>query len=482
MSIEREQFAVGSGHAAAAAPGRCPSTSVLLVGDSGTNGARLQRRLASRLGYVEIAADVGCAERLLPRCHFDYIVVDVERLDSPLLGWASGIRSQQRVIVAADPSQPEITQSALRAGAVDVIARPLDPDELVVVIGRHSTPDRAATRFGRARQAFDPRDRVLVGSSECITAVRRLVDRVAALPATVLIEGETGTGKELVARMLHEQSGRPGPFVPVNCGAIAPELIESEIFGHAKGAFTGAHRVREGLFVSARGGTLFLDEISEMRADLQVKVLRALEEHRVRPVGSDHEVTVDVRIIASSQPDLHSRVEAGAFREDLFYRLNVIHIRLPPLRERPGDVAVLADHFVRMAAFDYGLPAQPLADAEVRWLESRPWRGNVRELRHVIERKALLGELSDAAGVQLDSTRAEDPAYYPLDWTLEQVKEDHMLRVLEASAGNRSAAARKLGVSRKTLERKFGPAGANGDWDPVEGTWRGDSDGSSRHR
>jgi transcriptional regulator with PAS, ATPase and Fis domain len=241
----------------------------------------------------------------------------------------------------------------------------------------------------------------------------------------------------------------------VNCGAIAPELMESELFGHSKGAFTGAHQLREGLFLAANGGTLFLDEISAMRRDLQVKLLRVLEEGAIRPVGTDREVPVDARIVASVQPGLAERVADGRFREDLFYRLNVAHIVLPPLRERPDDVEVLARHFMELAAAEFGMPPVQIEEAETRWLCSRPWPGNVRELRNLVERAVLMGELPGMGPIAAVHEPTPGGAY-PLDWTLEEVKQEHMRRVLHAHDGNKSAAARKLGVSRKTLERKLG--------------------------
>jgi DNA-binding NtrC family response regulator len=286
--------------------------------------------------------------------------------------------------------------------------------------------------------------------------VRGLIARIAPTPATVLIEGETGTGKELVARLLHQHSGRRGPFVPVNCGAIAPELMESELFGHAKGAFTGAHQLREGLFMAARGGTLFLDEVASMRRDLQVKLLRALEEGGVRPVGADREIPVDARIIASTQPGLAERVKEGQFRGDLYYRLNVAHILLPPLRERPDDVATLAAHFMVRVAAEFGMPAIELGSEELDWLRTRNWPGNVRELKNLVERAVLMGELPRAPMAAAPHAELRTEPAYPLDWTLEQVKQAHILRVLGAHDGNKSAAARQLGLSRKTLERRLG--------------------------
>jgi len=293
--------------------------------------------------------------------------------------------------------------------------------------------------------------------------VRAMVERVAPTPATVLIEGQTGTGKELIARLLHERSGRRGPFIPVNCGAIPPELMETELFGHAKGAFTGAHQQREGLFVAARGGTLFLDEISEMRSDLQVKLLRALEESRIRPVGADREVPIDVRIVASAQPGLREQVQERRFREDLYYRLNVVHILLPNLRERPDDIPVLLQHFMHRVADEFGMTPVTLDAAQLAVLCAKDWPGNVRELRNFVERTVLMGGPPEAEPAAPGGAAEPGMGAYPTDWTLEQVKQAHILRVLAQNGGNRSATARQLGVSRKTLERRLGPSGEHDD-------------------
>jgi DNA-binding NtrC family response regulator len=303
----------------------------------------------------------------------------------------------------------------------------------------------------------------LVGDSAPIRRVRSMVERVAPTPATVLIEGQTGTGKELIARLVHERSGRRGPFIPVNCGAIPPELMETELFGHAKGAFTGAHQQREGLFVAARGGTLFLDEISEMRSDLQVKLLRALEESRIRPVGADREVPIDVRIVASAQPGLREQVQQRRFREDLYYRLNVVHILLPNLRERPDDVPVLLQHFMDRVADEFGMPPVVLDGAQLAALRAKDWPGNVRELRNYVERMVLMGGPPDDEPTAAAGAFELESAGYPADWTLEQVKQAHIVRVLAQNQGNRSATARQLGVSRKTLERRLGTSGERDD-------------------
>jgi DNA-binding NtrC family response regulator len=433
---------------------RCRSLSALLIGGDPVDMRRIRGRLSRHFGHVEFAQDLARAERLLPRCHFDVLVLRAEWLDGVGAAWLERWADGRRVIVAADP----LARAPDVPGPCDFVPLPVRAEDVVATVHGECGPSAQADAGPGAGAQQLARQRHLVGESDSMCAIRRMIARVAPLPSTVLIEGETGTGKELAARLLHEQSGRRGPFVAVNCGAIAPELIESEIFGHAKGAFTGAHRVRDGLFVSARGGTLFLDEISEMRPDLQVKLLRALEEGSVRPVGSDREVEVDARIVASSQPGLAAKVANGAFREDLYYRLNLIHIVLPPLRQRPDDIAALADHFMSRVASDMHMPKPSLDARELHWLESRSWPGNVRELRNVIERAVLLGEWSQPEDCHPSHGDGDAPHPYPLDWTLEQVKQHHIERVLEANHGNRSAAARTLGVSRKTLERKLGPA------------------------
>jgi DNA-binding NtrC family response regulator len=396
---------------------------------------------------VEWVESTDAADRLMPRCHFDCVVVRAASPDDPVLDWITRFRQEsgpaQLVLVAGDPST-DLAAVARRAGANGCLPWPLDVDAV-----------REALR-GVPRSAVQGRAVELVGDSEPMRMVRSLIARIAPTPATVLIEGETGTGKELVARLLHQHSGRRGPFVPVNCGAIAPELMESELFGHAKGAFTGAHQLREGLFMAAHGGTLYLDEIASMRRDLQVKLLRALEEGGIRPVGADREVPVDARIVASTQPGLAERVNDGQFRGDLYYRLNVARILLPPLRERPDDVATLAAHFMVRVAAEFGMPAIELGTEELDWLRTRNWPGNVRELRNLVERAVLLGELPRAPMAAAPHTESPSQPAYPLDWTLEQVKQAHILRVLGAHDGNKSAAARQLGLSRKTLERRLG--------------------------
>jgi DNA-binding NtrC family response regulator len=301
----------------------------------------------------------------------------------------------------------------------------------------------------------------MVGRSAAMQEVYEIIERVAPTPSSVLIEGETGTGKELVARAIHKFSGSSGPFVPVNCVAIAPDLFESELFGHTKGAFTGAHQAREGLFTFAAGGILFLDEISEMPRPMQAKLLRVLESRKIRPVGSDRELPVDARIVTATNRNLSEEVRNRRFREDLYYRLNVVTVRLPPLRERTEDIPALLEFLSGSLMVELGAGRLSFSEQDIRRLQQYEWPGNVRELRNLLERALLLGRVPwDALGsaptaIAFSPRAGEHAPGYPAQWTLAEVEKTHMLQVLEAAGGNKSEAARRLGVARKTLERKL---------------------------
>jgi two-component system response regulator HydG len=296
--------------------------------------------------------------------------------------------------------------------------------------------------------------------------VYQLIDQVSATDATVLITGESGTGKEVVAREIHNRSRRSaGPFVAVNCAAVPEALLESELFGHAKGAFTDAKQSRQGLFQQASGGTLFLDEIGEMALQLQPKLLRALQERKVRPVGSEAEVTIDVRLVAATNRDLEEMVEDKRFREDLYYRINVIHVPLPPLRARGGDVLLLAQHLLRHYAAVFDKKVVGLSTAAAERMMTYEWPGNVRELSNCLERAVALAnfdeiqvdDLPDKIRSSAASRRHQSLSGNELPelLTLEEIERRHVLRVLEACDGNRTDAAKMLGLDRKTLYRKL---------------------------
>jgi len=297
----------------------------------------------------------------------------------------------------------------------------------------------------------------VVGRSAAMRELAALLQRIAPSRTTVLIEGESGTGKEVVASSLHALSGRRGPFVAINCGALAPELLDSELFGHAPGAFTGAVQRRDGLIVHSSGGTLFLDEIGELPPFLQAKLLRVLETGRVRPVGHDAEIDVDLRVVAATNRSMAGLVAGGGFREDLYFRLNVMALRVPPLRERPEDIPELVEYFAAQFAETLGVPKARLGRDGLRRLQSHTWPGNVRELRNLVERAMLLGRSVDAClrlqPQAVERLQAHGDSGYAPDLTLAEVRRLHMERVLAGCRGNKSEAARRMGVSRKTLER-----------------------------
>jgi transcriptional regulator with PAS, ATPase and Fis domain len=295
----------------------------------------------------------------------------------------------------------------------------------------------------------------MIGSSAQMVAIYKVVSRVAPTDATVLIEGETGTGKELIARMIHTNSPRvPQPFVAVDCASVAPALLESELFGAMRGAYTGADRDRMGVFEAANHGTVFLDEIGDIELNFQLKMLRFLQEREIRPLGSPRSRPVDVRVIAATNRDLQAMVDEGKFREDLWFRVNVVRIHVPPLRERRGDVPLLAHFFVRKYNARYSQNAR-LTDSALRAMDDYVWPGNVRQLQHMMERLTILapGGRIDQEAIQ-ESIRATEPHEHGGE-TLADAEMDQIRRVLSATGGNKSRAARILGIERKTLYRKL---------------------------
>jgi DNA-binding NtrC family response regulator len=346
----------------------------------------------------------------------------------------------------------ETVMAATRGGVFDYIAKPFELDRILETVKRaeavHDEDDEDV-----ADEALPPSE--LIGSSAAMIEIYKTVSRVAPTDATVLIEGETGTGKEMIARMVHRFSQRAQmPFVPVDCGGIATSLLESELFGAMRGAFTGADRDRMGVFESANRGTVLLDEIGDIDLNFQLKLLRFLQEREVRPVGASRAKPVDVRVLAATNRDVQKMVEEGRFREDLWFRLNVVRIHIPPLRERRGDILLLARHFLQRYNARYGREVK-ITDSGMKTLQEQLWPGNVRQLQHLIERLAILApsERIDSEAVH-DGIREMEPRDQGGE-SLADTEADQIRRVLAATGGNKSRAAQILGIERKTLYRKL---------------------------
>lgn len=381
-----------------------------------------------------------------------------------LLGNIKAVDDNALVIIITAYSSVDSAVAALRKGAFDYITKPFVNEELIQTV---NNAIRMRELFSENRVLRRELDRTvsfdaIIGNSEALQSVFRIVEKVADSNANVLVQGESGTGKELVARALHKRSQRSGePFLAVNCGALPETLLESELFGHKKGSFTGATTDKKGLFRSADRGTLFLDEIGEMPHQLQVKLLRAVQEQEVTPIGASKPVSFDVRIIAATNKELEKEVNEGRFREDLFYRLNVVEINVPPLRERREDVPLLAKHFVSKAAQAQNDVEKQIDKDAMSALVNHGWRGNVRELQNAIERAFLLS--SDQ--ITLDSLPAgirngakggfeiKDPD--GIRPTLEEIERRYVLETLQAVSNDKSTAAEILGIDLSTLYRKL---------------------------
>jgi DNA-binding NtrC family response regulator len=357
------------------------------------------------------------------------------------------------VILMTGRATMETVMRATQGGAFEYVAKPFELDELLAII-RRAEASRQGPQEAEA-DIEDPPDTDMIGSSAPMVDIYKTISKVAPSDATILIQGETGTGKELLARMIHRNSRRAAEaFIPVDCGAIAPTLLESELFGAMRGSYTGADRDRTGVFEAANRGTVFLDEIGDIDLGFQLKLLRFLQEREVRPVGANRSRAVDVRVIAATNRDLQKMVEEGKFREDLWFRINVVPVELPPLRERHGDVPLLAQFFVQRANQRYGRHAV-LTTSGVRALDEYTWPGNVRQMQHLLERLVILapdGRI-DAAAVS-GALRSMDPREHGSE-TLADTEADQIRKVLAAAGGNKSRAARILGIERKTLYRKI---------------------------
>ena len=434
-----------------------PDWSILIVDDEQGMLNFLVKTLAPRCHFVMSASSAEDGAQWLRGHHVDLVILDISLPGKSGVAWLKELREQGftgEVILITAFADLDTAIEALRAGASDFILKPFRVPQILNAVKQCYERSRLRRENFVLRRAVTstPGRAALVGGSAAMQQLRKSIERVAPVNSTVLLQGESGTGKELVARELHALSSRAGgPFVPVNCAAVSPELIESELFGHAKGAFTGATRARDGLFHYAQGGTLFLDEIAELPLPIQATLLRAIEDLNIRPVGSEQLVPLNLRIVAATNRQLSDEVAAGRFRKDLFFRLQVVDLALPPLREHKDDIAELAAHFMAQLAPSLGVEPLSISEQEMDFLRQYDWPGNVRELRNLIERSLILGNLNVSA-LYPGQTRRPDTNAAPTD--LHTLEKMHILSVLESVQGDKTRAAQLLGVSRRTLERR----------------------------
>ena len=433
---------------------------VLVVDDDQGIRYTLREILESSGLLVDEAADGEAALARFAAAPADLVITDLRmpKLDGmELLARLQAGSPVPRVVVITAHGSERQAVAAMKAGAFDYFRKPFEMEELLTVVRRAVESTRLALENEKLRCELSL-SRSLVFTSEAMRRLALLAGRAAPRDVTVLISGESGTGKERLAESIVAGSRRAGrPFVRFNCAALSPELAEAELFGHARGAFTGAVRARGGLFGEADTGTILLDEIGELAQPLQAKLLRALQSGELRAVGDERERKVDVRVLAATNAELEAEVKRGRFREDLFYRLNVVHLRVPPLRERPEDVPLLVRHFLDRFAERFG--TSPIANAEplLASLLGRPWPGNVRELENTIERLVALspdGQL-DLALLGGDGKSDETPSAFGLRERVEAYERGLIVEALRGCRGNRSEAARRLGLSRATLHDKL---------------------------
>jgi two-component system, NtrC family, response regulator AtoC len=443
----------------------------VLIADDEESIRHVLVELLEERGYeVGAVADGEEALRELAARDYDALVTDVRMpkmngLD--LVRAAQGASPETTIIVMSAYGSHDLAIEAMKAGAYDYLGKPFRPDEVLLVLRKAEERERLRRANERLRQEMSRRAPSLVAEGPKMKEVLRVVQKVAPAPTTVLIEGESGTGKELVARALHELSPRAEqPFVAINCGSIPEPLIESELFGHAKGAFTDARSAKRGLFEEADRGTLLLDEVGELPLPVQPALLRVLQEGEVRRVGDSRSTRVDVRVLAATNRDLAAQVQAGRFRQDLYYRLNVVQIRLPPLRERQDEIAALAERLLARHAQRIGVAPRRLSPRALELLQRYRWPGNVRELENALERAMVLSEDEEIAADALPEPlqREADPQPIPShldpdDLSVKRAQRvleaDLIRRALERTQGNRTRAAELLELSPRALLYKI---------------------------
>ena len=419
-------------------------------------------------GYSLLAASNGREGVAAVREHaVDLVITDLRMPDLDGLDMVRELRTLQQppdVITITAFGTIDTAIKAMKLGAFDYITKPFEIDQLLISIERALRDRELRSEVTRLREVVAERYGYgnIIGRSASMQAIFGLIRRLANSPVSVLITGESGTGKELVARALHFNGCRAdGPFVPVNCAAIPTDLLESELFGYRKGAFSGATQDRNGLLIDANGGTIFLDEIGELRPQLQAKLLRVLQEREVRPLGATQSLAIDVRVLSATNRDLSQMLDGESFRTDLYYRLNVVQLDIPPLRQRREDILPLATHLLDQAAGRAGRKMEGIAPAAARILLAADWPGNVRELENVIERavalccgnRVELEDLPPALAERPSANIVEDATARGL--TLAALEQSYILRIVDEEGGNKSRAAQRLGLDRKTLYRKL---------------------------
>jgi len=445
---------------------------ILVVDDD----ADIRQTLAEILGYdghvVEVARDGLEAQRLIEKVVFDIVLCDVRmpgKDGMELLDWAKKTRPDVEFIMLSGHATIDMAVEATKKGAFDFLEKPLDLPKLEILI-RNATQKRQLVEENRVLTQRVLKVREILGESEGIVRVREMIERVAPLDVRVLVTGPSGSGKELVARWIHLKSNRAkGPFVDVNCAAIPAELIESELFGHEKGAFTHAIKQHMGRFEEAHGGTLFLDEVGDMPLAAQAKVLRVIEEGKIRRVGGEKDIPVNVRLIAATNKDLPAEIEAGRFREDLYHRLSVVVIPMPPLRERVEDIPILAQAFLEEILLEYKLPPKIFTPAALEVFKRLPWPGNVRELRNAVERLVIFsGNEITAEDVRSfvvpgspsrEKSNTEAPSLplegKSLEAFLDEMEREYLLYHLRQHGFNVSRTAEALGMQRPNLHARM---------------------------
>jgi len=428
---------------------------ILIIDDESDIRAMLSIAL-KRMGHeTSMAKNAEQAKSLIDTHPFDLILCDMKLPDGDgfeLLEYALTKSPETPFVIITAYGSMDLAIQALKQGAFDFLSKPVDLNTLKTLV---------SSALNREKIQSSEKDDFIIGESEVMLKMKQKIKKLAASMAPIYISGESGSGKELAARALHQQGSRAAqPFIAVNCGAIPKELMESEFFGHRKGSFTGAHTDKNGLFTSANGGTIFLDEIADLPIDMQVKLLRVIQERKVRPVGAETELEIDVRILCATHKKLELEVEAGRFRQDLFYRLNVIELPVPPLRERKDDLKLLTNHFLQRFAKDAGVDTPAVSATAMESLKSHTFPGNIRELENILERAFTLCEnnqiceadfgLSNATATQQSIDTITD-----IDAYLGSVEKKVIISAIKAQKGNRTAAAKRLGITFRSLRYRI---------------------------